>query len=147
MAHRLFYDYCVNGFLMNDNIYRYGTDIHCRPEFILDLVKLFPNLRDMECEWLNSYKSYRIDFIAYINQIERFTFSLDEYRDPPFEDWDEMSDEQKLKKWMLSYALDRAFDEMLGEEFLYVRSNISIPPNRIISCTEIPDSFPNNSLW
>lgn len=75
-----------------------------------------------------------------MNQVERFTFSLDEFRDPPFEVWNDLSDEQKMKKWMLLYALDRAFDELISEKFLYVKSDLNIPPEQIRGCTEIPDS-------
>jgi hypothetical protein len=28
IAHRIYYDYCVNGFLCMDNVIQYGTDIH-----------------------------------------------------------------------------------------------------------------------
>lgn len=31
IAHRVYYDYCVNGFLLNDDVLDYGTSIHERP--------------------------------------------------------------------------------------------------------------------
>lgn len=42
----------------------------------------------------------------------------------------------KLKKWMLSHAIDRAHDD-LGMTFLYVKDDVTIPTNQIISVSEI----------
>lgn len=141
VAHRIFYDYCVNGFLVNDNVYSYGTNIHLRPEFILDLIKLFPELEAMEQEWVLRHESYRIDFFAYLKQIARFTFSLDNDAALPFEEWQSLSDDQKLKKWMLYRALDRIFDDSSSEEFIYINNNMNIPPEQILRYTRISD-FP-----
>lgn len=66
-----------------------------------------------------------------MDQVHRFNFELDEDRDPPYEGWTELNDELKLKKWMLSHAIDRAVNR-LGEQFLYVRDDVSIPPNQIV---------------
>ena len=48
IAHRVFYDFCVNGFMMNDDIRAYGTRIHERPEFLMTLAKLFPAAKKVE---------------------------------------------------------------------------------------------------
>lgn len=37
----------------------------------------------------------------------------------------------RLLQWMLSHAIDRAVNG-LGEQFLYVRDDVSIPPNQIV---------------
>ena len=42
----------------------------------------------------------------------------------------------KLKKWMLSHSIDRAHDD-LGMTFLYVKDDVTIPPNQIISVSKI----------
>lgn len=136
VAHRVYYDYCVNGFLLNDNIYGYGTAIHERPEFLMTLQELFPHVQKIESEWKNKAKSYRIDFFAAINQVHRFNFELDEQRDPPYNDWIELDDEMKIKKWMLSHAIERA-NNNLYENYLYVKDEVSIPPSQIISITEL----------
>jgi len=47
VAHRIYYGFCVDGFMVNDDVFNYGTDIHNRPEFILNLVKLFPSLKSI----------------------------------------------------------------------------------------------------
>ena len=136
VAHRVYYDYCVNGFLSNDDVFSYGTNIHERPEILLDLVNLLPELEYMEKEWIENSKSYRIFFFSKIDQIHRFCFDLDEYNDPPYENWADLSDTQKIKKWMLSHAIDKSNSE-LSSSFLYIKDHLDIPPGQIISCEEI----------
>lgn len=136
VAHRVFYDYCVNGFLLNDNVFNYGTDIHKRPEFLMTLGELFPQAQRVDAYWKCNAKSYRIDFYATIEQVHRFNFELDELRDPPYVGWVELNDDMKIKKWMLSHAIDRANDE-LSMQFLYIKDNYFIPPNQIVSISEL----------
>ncbi len=136
IAYRVFYDYTVNGFLCCDDVFSYGTNIHLRPEFLLDLTNAFPDLRALEEEWINNTYSYRIDYYTYTNQLERFNFSLDEYRDPPCENWDCLNDNEKIVKWMLSHAIERSFDR-LGETYLYLKNELHVPPEQIISYTKL----------
>jgi len=136
VAHRVYYDYCVNGFMLNDNVYNYGTQIHVRPEFLMTLAELFSEAVDVEHHWQKIAKSYRIDFYAMVNQIHRFNFELDEEKDPPYEDWLELDDEMKIKKWMLSNAIHRS-GLNLSDQYLYVRDDMIIPPQQIISYSEI----------
>ncbi len=138
LSRRIFYDFCVNGFLVNDNVFRYGTDIHKRPEFFIELTNLFSSAKDLEQYWIKHSKSYRIDFFATINQIDRSSFYLDEIEDPPYDNWINLNDEMKIKKWMLSHAIDRA-ENNLSEAFLYIDNNTTIPPNQILSYTEIKE--------
>lgn len=136
VAHRVYYDFCVNGFMANDNVYNYGTNIHERPEFLMTLGELLPQAQKVEVVWRNRAKSYRVDFYATVNQVHRFNFELDEYRDLPYEGWFELDDEMKLKKWMLSHAIDRAHDD-LSMTILYVKDDVVIPANQIISISEL----------
>lgn len=136
VAHRVYYDFCVNGFMANDNVYNYGTNIHERPEFLMTLGELLPQAQKVETFWKNKAESYRVDFYTTVDQVHRFNFELDEYRDPPYEGWFELDDEMKLKKWMLSHAIDRAHDD-LRMTFLYVKDDVIIPTNQIISVSEI----------
>ena len=136
IAYRLYYDYCVNGFMCNDDVFSYGTDIHKRPEFIADLVRMFPKLLKFDIEWRQASISYKIDFFAYPDQLHRFNFDLDNYQDPPYENWDILNDNDKLIKWMLSHAINRAYDE-LTTTYLYVLNDISIPPEQITNYTRI----------
>lgn len=136
IAHRIFYDYTVNGFLCNDNVFNYGTRIHLRPEFLLDLSNAFPKLCKLEEEWINNACSYKIDYYTYIYQLPRFTFDLDEYRNPPCKNWDYLFDNEKIIKWMLFYAICR-MDNGLGETALYLKDSLSVPPNQIVSYTKL----------
>lgn len=136
IAHRVYYDYCVNGFLFNDNVKDYGTDIHERPEFLMTLVGLSPKAEELEKFWRSHSKSYVVNFYVTLEQVHRFNFELDERRDLPYEDWNELDDDMKVKKWMLSYAIDRANND-LDMQFLYVRDKIIILPNQIESIKEM----------
>lgn len=137
VAHRIYYDYLVNGFMSNDDVFNYGTDIHKRPEFFIQLVNLFPQLKEVEQQWIEQSKSYKITFFAYPDQIQPFSFVLDNTDDPPFSDWIDLSIEQQLKKQLLSYSIDRAFRWGREETFLYIKDDIDIPPTQIISYEEI----------
>jgi hypothetical protein len=53
-------------------------------------------------------------------------------RDPPFEGWNELDEKQKLKKWMLSRAIDRS-DNNLSEKYAYMNKSTVIKPEQIIS--------------
>lgn len=132
IAHRLYYDYCVNGFMMNDDVFSYGTNIHERPEFMMKLSAAFPDLKKIEVEWAKRSKSYIVNFYATIDQIHRFNFDLNETQE-------ELTDEEieQIKLWMVSRAIDRANSDLFSEVFLYVKDEIDIPPEQITSCEEI----------
>lgn len=136
VAHRVFYDFCVNGFMANDNVFNYGTRIHERPEFLITLTKLFPEAKPVEEYWERNSISYRVDFYVTAKQLHRFNFDLDEQNDPPYEGWSVLTDDMKIKKWMLSHAIDRSTDD-LGDVYLYVKDNVIIPPHQIISAIRI----------
>jgi hypothetical protein len=139
VAHRVFYDYLVNGFYTNDNIFGYGTGIHERPEFFINLVQLFPSLSEAETFWKKQSKSYKITFFAYFDQLAPFSFDMNNLDDPPFEDWLDLTEEQRAKKQMLWMALDRAFNHSTTEEYMYIKDGTSIPPEQIISYEEISE--------
>ena len=131
IAHRIYYDFCVNGFLVCDDVKRYGTDIHERPEFLQTLLEISQNGIDVDCYWRNNHTSYIVTFFAYIDQIHKFQFNLEDNNFEYTEDelW-------TIKRWMLSLAIDRAYDE-LNEEYLYIRDNMYIPPEQIIKIEEL----------
>lgn len=134
VACRVYDDFCINGFMVNDNVYNYGTDIHERPEFLMTLGNLFPQAQKVESLWRSKSKSYRVDFYATIDQVQRFNFELDEYR----EDWLDLDDDMQLKKWMLSHAIDRANND-LSMTILYVKDDVRIPADQIISISELQE--------
>ena len=136
VAHRIFYDYCLDGFLFNDDIKDYGTDIHKRPEFLKTLSEAFKKVKALEQYWYNKSKPYKVNFYATINQIQRFTFDLDEINDPPYDNWLELSEDMRIKKWLLSHAIDRAYNGR-DELYLYIKDDVIIPPEQIIDIIEL----------
>lgn len=67
VAHRVYYDFCVNGFMANDNVYNYGTNIHERPEFLMTLGEV--KLRAIESTSLRLLTKF-IDSILDLMNIE-----------------------------------------------------------------------------
>jgi len=128
ISHRVYYDFCVDGFWTNDDIEGYGTDIHKRPEFISKLIKMSPKAECLDAFWRAKSKPYKIFFYATVDQIHKFTFGLEKNYDPYTED-----EQEAVKNWMLRMALDQAFDPG-GEHYIYIRDNEYIPPEQIIRC-------------
>ena len=128
IAHRIYYDFCVDGFWVNDDIEGYGTDIHERPEFISKLIKMSPKAERLDTFWRSKSKPYKIIFYATMDQIHKFTFGLEKNYAPYTTD-----EQETVKNWMLKKALDRAFDPC-GEHYIYIRDNEYIPPEQIIRC-------------
>lgn len=136
IAYRVGKDYCVNGFMCNDHPTSYGFDVHIRPEFVVSLVDMFPQLSELDLEWRRRSVSHKVNFFVYPYQLEGFNFELDNYRDPPYELWSRLAPNDKIIKWMLGHAIARSFDE-LGEVYLYVKSDFFVPPEQIFSCEVI----------
>ena len=136
VAHRVYYDHCVTSFLCIDDPKKYGTMVHERPEFLMTMAELFPEAERVEHFWRSNSESYRVDFHALVNQVHRFNFELDEWRDPPYGNWLELDDDMKVKKWLLSHAIDRLRGNV-HEEYLYIKDDVVIPPEQIISYTRI----------
>lgn len=134
IAYRLCIDSGVNGFMCNDDLRSYGSDVYIRPEFIHDIVDLFPQLSKLDLEWRKHSTSYKVNFFAYLDQLTRSTFDLDTYSTPPYALWNDLDDSEKTVKWMLGNAIDRAFGK-LDEICLFARSNI--PAEQIADCEKI----------
>lgn len=128
IAHRIYYDFCVDGFWVNDDIEGYGTDIHERPEFISKLIRMSPKAEQLDAFWRSKSKPYKIIFYATVDQIHKFTFGLEKNYDPYTKD-----EEETIKNWMLCMALGQAFDPG-GEQYIYIRDNEYISPKQIIRC-------------
>ena len=52
----------------------------------MTLVELSPEAEKLDEYWRNYSKSFVVNFYATVEQIHRFNFELDEWRDPPYED-------------------------------------------------------------
>ena len=130
VSNRLLNDYCVNGFLCNDDVFSYGDDICKRPEFLKNISELFPEIHTLEEFWKRKSKSYRINFYATLNQISKGIFDICNADDS-------LSDDMKIKKSLLWYALNRALDNFGTEKFIYIKPDLSIPSEQIISIDEL----------
>lgn len=135
IGHRIYYDYCVNGFLLNDDVENYGTDIHKRPEFFNRLTDMFPEAKKVEQFWKSKAVSYRVDFYATIDQIHTFNYGV-EYDKISEYDLQFLDIDMEIKKWMLSLACSRAFDEC-DMTCLYIKDEVSIPPSQIVSISKL----------
>ena len=132
IAHRVFYDYCIDAFMVCDDVFNYST-IHEYPEFVLKIVDAFPETKALANDWAKQSKPYRVDFYVYYSQLHEFTFDFGETQYSPHDIYQELTYEQSVKKWMLSYAITRTYGG-LSEVCLYVKDNIDVPSEQILSC-------------
>lgn len=136
ISHRIYYDYCVNGFLCCDDVTTYGTEIEKRPEFILKLVNMFPDLEEMEDWWKETGVPYEVVFYALPEQVMREFFGLPEEDDDMPRYWYELSDEQLIKKKLLSLAVEGMYGE-LDKQYLYIKDDLCLSPEQILACNRL----------
>lgn len=129
IGHRLYYDYCVDGFLCDKDVKRYGTDIHRRPEFILKLIDFNKDIEKLDKYWKDNSKGYKVYFKVGLEQIHKFTFFSEDNNEPYSED-----EILVLKKKFLAMALSVAFDDGLSQQIIYIRDDEYIRPEQITKC-------------
>ncbi len=139
ISDRIYIDYSINGFMFCEDPCNYGSRIHRRPEILMYLTQLFPYLRNAELHWENTSTCYEVSFFAYIKQICPSTFYSDD-DDPPYdwEDWYELSPDQRIKKILLRQAVEVALCETQRNMVLYIKPGIDVPPEQITSITKLP---------
>ena len=126
IAHRIYYDFCLDGYWASDNVEGYGTDIHKRPEFISKLIKIPPKANSLDAYWRSKSKPYKIFFYATLDQIHKFTFGLEKNTDAYNED-----EQKAVKRWMMRVAMQQAF-EPRGDLYIYIADHQHIPVEQII---------------
>lgn len=131
IGHRIYFDYCVDGFFYCRDVSKYGTDIHERPEFFRTLVDFSDSAKEVDAYWRKNSKCYKVYFKVPLSQIHRFTFNFDEGDN-------EYSKEEMflLKRKMLSIALNVAYDGS-SQYYIYLKDDEYIHPEQIIRCEEI----------
>lgn len=134
VARKIYFDPQINGFFAIDNVYQYGTNIHKRPEILMNLVNLFPNLKEVEKLWCDKSKGYIVSFIADFNQFAWFSFYDNEYE--YYEDQDSWL---KLKEWIISKAISRSFEhgDTGTEIYAYMNIDTIIQPEQILEYQEL----------
>ena len=98
MAYLVYYNFGVNRFMSNDNVYNYGTNIHERLEFLMIIGESLLQAKNVKTFYRNKTKRCRVDFYATVDQVHSFNFELDRYRDFTYESWFELNDEMKFKR-------------------------------------------------
>lgn len=78
IGYRIYYDFCVDGFFYCRDVFRYGTDIHERPEFFRTLVDFSDRAQELDAYWRKNSRSYKVYFKVPLSQIHRFTFNFNE---------------------------------------------------------------------
>lgn len=134
VAHKIYYDFQVNGFFSNNDVLDYGTEIHIRPEFLLNLTELLPHIKEVEDIWRKKSKGYIVTFLADFEQFTWYSFYDQEYQY-----WDDKENKHQLKKWIISKAISRSFDgvDSHSEIFAYMGAATVIKPEQITDFREI----------
>lgn len=130
VARKIYYDSQVNAFFSIDDIVRYGTDIHRRPEFLLNLSNLVPGIKEVEKNWRNKSRGYVVTFLAEFDQFAWFTLY-----DYEHEYWDDEESRLEHKKWLINKAVSRSFDHGASEIFAYMGSGVTIRPEQVTDFT------------
>ncbi|WP_366923892.1 hypothetical protein MFMK1_000811 [Metallumcola ferriviriculae] len=132
VARKIYFDPQVNAFFSIDDIARYGTDIHCRPEFLMNLSSLIPRIKEVEKIWCTKSKGYIVTFLADFDQFAWYSFY--DYEDNY---WEDMESRLILKKWLISNAVSRSFERGGSEIIAYMGSGVTITPEQIIDYTAL----------
>lgn len=74
IAHKVYYDYGINGFWYCEHPEDYGTDIHKRPEILLTLSEAIPQTSIIGESWKENSVAYKIFFYAKVGQLEKYSF-------------------------------------------------------------------------
>ncbi|MFX4263149.1 hypothetical protein ACOBQJ_13255 [Pelotomaculum propionicicum] len=134
VAHKIYYDYQVNGFFSHHDILHYGTEIHIQPEFLSNLSELLPHICEAVNIWRKKSKGYIVTFLADFDQFEYSSFYNNEY-----EYQDDETNRIKLKKWIIKNAIYRSFQSTDDhtEIFAYIDKATIIKPEQIVEYKEI----------
>lgn len=125
VARKMYYDPQVNAFFSIDDIVHYGTEIHRRPEFLMNLSNLVPGIKEVEKIWRNKSMGYIVTFLAEFDQFAWFSFY-----DYEHEYWDDEESKLEFKKWLIYKAVSRSFDRGGSEIFAYMGSGVTIRPEQ-----------------
>ncbi len=135
IARKIYFDHQVNGFFFSRDIFKYGTGIDKRPEFLLTLSSLNSPFDYLGDKWSESRKGYVIKYKAKLSQFEHYTFYHDanDYLDDSQMEW------MQLKKWMFSYAIDCSFSNLYSDIYAYMKPVVDILPEQIIEYIPIEE--------
>lgn len=135
IARKIYFDHQVNGFFFSRDIFKYGTGIDKRPEFLLTLSSLNSPFDYLGDKWSETRKGYVVKYKANLSQFEYYTFyhDVNDYLDDSQMEW------IQLKKWMLSYAIDCSFSNLYSDIYAYMKPKVYILPEQIIKCIPVEE--------
>lgn len=130
IARKVYYDNQLSCFLNLKDITNYAGKVHIRPEFLFNIDRMFPK-KELSRAWANRCNRYCVKFKAAVSKFTAYTF-YDK------SDYTDMSDERlKLIYSLVDKALLVASDNGSGEIFAYMKPDTIIPPDCIVSITEL----------
>ncbi|MCB8817373.1 hypothetical protein [Desulfosporosinus shakirovi] len=134
VAHKIYYDYQINGFFSMANKTSYGGRVHERPEFLHNLKELF-KANIIEDNWMKRVNPYLITFKASLDSFAWFSFynNKREYEEDYFE-------KEEIKKWLIKkalYVIWKDFRYSRPEIIAYMKPEVIIPPSDFLSIEEI----------
>lgn len=135
IARKIYFDYQVNGFFFSRNIFKYGTKIDKRPEFLLTLSSFNLPFDYLGDKWSQNRRGYVVKYKAKLSQFEYYTFyhDVNDYLDDLQTEW------MQLKKWMFSYAIDCSFSNLYSDIYAYMKPVNDILPEQILECVPVEE--------
>lgn len=143
IAHKIYFDYQVNGFFFNSNIFSYGTSIDKHPEFLYTLSEFNKATKGIDEKWDKLNQGYVIKYKSYVSDFEYYSFyeSMEEYLEDSYSNW------IKLRYWLVSKAVSCCFSDLASEVFAYMKAGIIIEPERILECIPVEEWRKNDSKY
>lgn len=127
IGHKLYFDYQVNAFFFCRDIYQYST-IHEAPEFLFTLSSLNEETTGIDTKWKEICKPYVVKYKGTISDYAYFSFygNKTEFEEDRSNNW------IKLRRWLISYAIDCAFGDLHSDVYAYMNPETVIAPENII---------------
>ena len=133
ISRRLYFDAQINGFFFSNDVKRYGTCIHEKPEFMECFHNFLDNISDMERKWKETSCGYKIKYKSKFNEFAWYSFYDYEYS---FYD-DGENNRLQLKKKLIKYALDICYSKSISDIVAYMKLETQIKNEQILECIKI----------
>ena len=113
--------------MFHKDIYEYST-ICQAPEFLYTLAVLNEATKGIDTKWKNMCKPYVFKFKCKLKDLAYFTFyeREDAYNEDRQETW------SKLKKLLITSAVERAWGNKTSEAVAYMKPDVAIAPENIL---------------
>lgn len=133
ISRKIYSDYQINGFLFTEDVKRYGTYIHERPEFIYNIDNFLMNGDKLSKEWAKAYLGYKIKFKTKIESFKWYSFyeNEDDFKE------DNENNFTELKKKLISLAMDVSFSEISRDIYVYMNDEVKICGNQFLEYERI----------